>query len=146
MKLTLKVEGADAIAKKLKRLGVESSQVVAEVTKINALEIEAKAKRNAPVGLTGKLQQNIAAEPFDKDTYMITAYEKYAPFIEFGTGKFVSVPSELTSLALKFIGKGIRNVNISPQPFLYPAFKGQSKDYIKDLNKALERLTNKFNK
>jgi len=122
MKLTVKVEGADALIRKFKRFGVEGSQVVADVTKVNALEIEAKAKRNSPVGFTGKLQQSVKAEPFAKHTWAISAYEMYASFIEFGT-RFMSA-----------------------QPFLYPAFKGQFKIYTKDLEKALDRLINKFNK
>jgi len=120
MKLTVKVEGADALIRKFKRFGVEGSQVVADVTKINALEIEAKAKRNAPVD-TGKLQQSVKAEKLVKHTWAISVYEMYASFIEFGT-RFMSA-----------------------QPFLYPAFKGQFKIYTKDLEKALDRLINKFN-
>ena len=121
MKLTVKVEGADALIKKFKRFGVEGSEVVADVTKIYAKKIEGDAKRDAPID-KGKLQQNIAAEQLGKHTWAITAYEKYASFVEFGT-RFMRA-----------------------QPFLYPALKGQFKIYTKDLEKALDRLINKFNK
>jgi len=130
MKLTVKVEGADALIKKFKRFGKEGSQVVADVTKINALEIEAKAKGSSMKGSfkgsvpvdKGKLRQSIKAEKFAKHTWFINVYEKYASWIEFGT-RFMPA-----------------------QPFLYPAFKGQFKIYTKDLEKALDRLINKFNK
>ena len=120
MKISLKVEGADAILKKFKKFGDEGTKVVADITEIYAKEIEADAKRNAPVD-TGKLQQNIAAEKFNENTWYITAYERYATFVEFGTRFMAS------------------------RPFLYLAFRGKSKTYVKDLNKALERLINKFN-
>lgn len=48
---------------------------------------------------------------------------KYAPYIEFGTGNlFVSTGSQIwDEIALQFKGKGIKEINLPPRPFLRPA-------------------------
>lgn len=46
----------------------------------------------------------------------------FAPYVEFGTGGLVDVPSGISVFALKFKGNGIKQVNLAPRPFLFPAF------------------------
>ena len=60
--------------------------------------------------------------------------------MEFGTGGKVKVPAELKDIAIQFKGKGIREVNIQPRPFLYPAFVKHRKILIKDLKDYLKTL------
>ena len=43
-------------------------------------------------------------------------------------------------VAIQFKGKGIREVNIQPRPFLYPAFVKHRKILIKDLKDYLKTL------
>jgi hypothetical protein len=55
------------------------------------------------------------------------AGSSYAPYQEFGTGGYVFmgegwVDEELASFASQFKGRGIRKVNLRPQPFFYPPF------------------------
>ena len=69
----------------------------------------------------------------------------YSAYHEFGTGRLVSIPDGWEEMAAQFKGKGIREVNIMPRPFMRPAFIEGSKNYKKDLDKALKDLTNKFN-
>ena len=65
--------------------------------------------------------------------------------MEFGTGKMVQVPQELVDIAIQFKGKGIREVNIPPQPFMYPAFVKARATYKENLKKALQKLIDKNN-
>ena len=119
MKITLKIEGVNKVVDNFKKFGREGKKVVAEITEINAKEIEAEAKRTAPFKF-GKLRQSIIAEMIKLLAWTVTAYESYASFQEFGTSKMAA------------------------QPFLYPAWKKQIKIYLRDLNKSLERLGKKY--
>lgn len=121
MRITLDVVGVEKVISNFKRFGREGKRAVAEITQIQALEIEAQAKRDVKV-VTGKLQQSIKAERFKPLTWLITAFESYASFIEFGTSRS------------------------SAQPFLRPAWKRAIKIYRKDLNNAFVRLAKKYSK
>jgi hypothetical protein len=66
--------------------------------------------------------------------------------MEFGTGTKVTVPSELKEVARHFIGKGVKKINLRPQPYLYPAWVKGRIQYIKDLKGSIKHLTKKFNK
>jgi len=145
MKLNANVVGVKSLEKKFKKFGLEGQQMFEDITKIQALEIQADAKRQAPVDL-GKLRQGIVTEEVNKTTFIIAALEKYSAFMEFGTGMLTSIPKGWEEIAHLFKGKGIRQVNLRPQPYLYPAFRKGSEQYLKDLNTALKRLTDKFNK
>jgi hypothetical protein len=58
----------------------------------------------------------------------------YAPYVEFGTGKGVSVPNELAEYAIQFKGKGIRKVNNRAQPYFFPAVKLSVKEMFTKLH------------
>ena len=145
MKLTAKISCTNALLKKFDKFGKAGEKEVEALTRLAANEIEAEAKRLAPVDL-GKLRQGIRAEEITKKSWTVTAYEKYSAFMEFGTGGLVSIPKGWEAMAAQFRGRGIKKINLTPQPFLYPAFKKGGKMYRKDLKKSLEMLTDKFNK
>jgi len=128
-----------------KEYGVKAIKEIGKITQITAQEIENTAKSLAPVD-DGTLRQSIRAEqqetPLD---WKITAYQPYSAFQEFGTGGKVVINEDWGFMASQFKGNGIREVNLSPQPFMYPAFvKGRSM-YNKDLKEELKILSNKFN-
>lgn len=65
----------------------------------------------------------------------------YAPYPEYGTGAKVNVPSELTEYAKQFKGKGIRQVNIDPRPYLYPHFFIQRFRFMETLKEKLRTVS-----
>jgi len=138
-KLNLEIKGIDAIIKKLKTYGEHAENIVEIHTKATALEIAADAKRLAPVD-TGKLRQSIGTQKVEKLTYRIFAGVKYAPYMEFGTGGLVEVPKELKALAIKFKGKGVKKIDLKPQPFLYPALVLNRQYYKETLLKELKKI------
>ncbi len=145
MKINANIIGTDALLKKFKSFGQEGERKFEQVTKVAAEEIKEDAKQRTPVD-TGKLRQSISSQKEEGISYKIYSAEPYAPYMEFGTGGLVDIPKGWESLAAKFKGKGIRQVNLPARPYMYPAFKAGSKQYVKDLDKALDRLTIKFNK
>ena len=64
----------------------------------------------------------------------------YGPYVEFGTGRLVNVPSELTAYAMQFKGKGIREVNRVAEPYFYPNYFLQRDKFFKQIEKALSQL------
>ena len=99
----MKIEGTEKIISDFKRFGREGKKNVAEITQIKAGDIERDAKALAPFKLS-KLRQSIKAEQFGPLSWEITAYETYAPYIEYGTGSKVSVPAGLEAYAMQFKG------------------------------------------
>lgn len=144
MKLTLKVTGKSNLLKKFKDFGDEGDKMLAKVTKFNAQEIEANAKRLAPVDF-GTLRQRIRSGRIDDFNYRITSFAPYSAYMEFGTGRLTSVPDDFKEIAPLFRGQGIREVNIPPQPYMYPSLVRARKIYPEDLKQGLEILTKKFN-
>ena len=116
------VKGLKELISTLQKIPKEMDNTVGDIVFANALEIEADAKRRAPVD-TGKLQQSIKAIKQDSRSAIIkanaTGLAPYAPFVEHGTYK------------------------MRAQPFLFPAFfKGRQK-FIEDLQALLK---DKFSK
>lgn len=139
------LKGLQELLKKFKTLDKEIVKNVDDLIEGSAQEIEIDAKVAAPVNKLksgGSLRQGIKAEPIqgEKLGYRVVAKEKYSAFMEFGTGGKVKVPAELKDIAIQFKGKGIREVNIQPRPFLYPAFVKHRKILIKDLKDYLKTL------
>lgn len=142
-----RVKGLQVLIKSIEKLKEDSARFVAQITEANARELERNAKRNAPLD-TGKLRQSIKAIELDAINYKVqanaTGNAPYAPYIEFGTGGLVEVPPELEEIAIQFIGAGVKKIDLKPQPYLYPAFVDSRKQYIKDLEDGLTRLTKKI--
>ena len=142
------IKGLDKVFKDLSKLGKDIEKKVELTTRSNAQEIAVDARKNARakgVWDLGDLVGNISYEK-DKNTfnYKIFAREKYSAFLEFGTGGMVKVPNELKELAIQFKGKGVKEINLQPRPYLYPAFvKGREK-YLEDLKALLDSSTKKI--
>lgn len=62
----------------------------------------------------------------------------YAPYMEFGTGGAVDVPSGLEEYAIQWKGQGVKHINITPQPFLYPAWKRNGLKFLENLEKLVK--------
>ena len=145
------IKGLDKLLKDLQALGPDGVSVIEETTELIARDIEVDAKQLAPVNKGqhgGTLKQNIKALKVDKLTWKVYANANgtapYSAYMEFGTGGLVDVPAELAEMAIKFKGKGIKKIDLRPQPFLYPAFVKGRKNYVKELETELKALTKKI--
>lgn len=103
-------------------------------------EFHRNAVRNAPVnkkvGRGNRLRSSIhmVFSP-SRLSSTVTANANYAPYQEFGTGNRVRVPAGYETFAWQFKGRGIRKVNMSPQPYFIDAYEMAQKRLIKELNK-----------
>lgn len=143
------VTNLKSVLKSLEKFGDEAKQMVSDTTHQSAENIARDAKAKAPtnkiVGYGGFLRDQIFTKEVDKLNYEIVAGAYYSAYMEFGTGGSVNVPSEMKDIAIKFKGKGVKQVNITPRPFLYPAFVKGRVQYLEDLIDLLNDLTKKYN-
>ncbi len=140
----ISVTGVNELKAAFKKYGNDAVKEFASITEFKAREIEQKAKSLAPYD-NGTLRQNIRAEKQSELDWKVTSYMPYSAFQEFGTGGLVNIPDGWKSMAAQFKGRGIKQINIKPQPFMYPAFVFGRKTYKKDIEDSLKRLNNKFN-
>jgi HK97 gp10 family phage protein len=157
-----KVQGLERVIRSFEKEGKEIRSKVEYIVSANALEGRNEAVRKAPKAF-GKLAQSIAVEKINPLEQSVVVNVDYAPFVEFGTGGKVSVPSEWQSMASEFRGqkfsfadqlerikawcrlKGIDEKaaypilitilenGIEPQPFMYPAWQKVKKQFSKDM-------------
>jgi hypothetical protein len=83
----------------------------------------ARNAKNIVVVDTGRLKGSISLRKKEFMNYELVAQTNYAAYIEFGTGANYQVPEykEWEAIAAKFKGRGIKQVNIMPRPFMRPS-------------------------
>lgn len=128
MKIGIKIQGNKAILKKVpEKVREFLEDEIAATTSDIADDARAKVRVD-----TGILKGSIV----DTATGLngeVNVGAKYAPYVEFGTGGLVNVPAGVEDYAIKFKGKGIKQVNLPPRPFLFPSF-------FDNINKMSERI------
>ena len=136
MAFGINLTGIKEVENALKVMDKHLRQDVGDEINSSALKIMSDAKRLAPVDL-GFLRGQISIEPVNDLTYEVEAKAKYSAYIEFGTGGEVRIPAGYEDLAILFKGRGVRTVNIRPQPFLIPSFETEKPKLIDRLKKLL---------
>jgi HK97 gp10 family phage protein len=137
----MEIKGVNSVIADLRKYGKEAEKDIQGVTELVARNIEKNAKSGV-VANFGKLGQSIQAVKINDYNWSIEAggiLAPYAPFVEFGTGGLVQVPDELKQQAIKFKGKGIRQVNLRARPYLYPALLRGRTEYLDKLKKVLSK-------
>ena len=137
----MEIKGVNSVIANLRKYGKEAEKDIQGVTELVARNIEKDAKSGV-VANFGKLGQSIQAVKINDYNWAIEAggiLAPYAPFVEFGTGGLVQVPTELKEIAIKFKGKGIRQVNLRARPYLYPALLRGRTEYLYKLKKVLSK-------
>jgi hypothetical protein len=137
----MEIKGLNTVITNLRKYGKEAEKDIEGVTELVARNIEKYAKQSAPANF-GKLGQSIQAVKETPLNWRIEAggvLAPYAPFVEFGTGGLVQVPNELKEIAIKFKGKGIKQVNLRARPYLYPSLLRGRIEYLDKLKKVLDK-------
>ena len=128
--ISFKIEGLDALIKKLGKLPIQVEKEVANEVNASALAIQSKAKRAVAANSTdkGRLLGSIQLKEVNKGgklIYTVGSALKYAPYVEFGTGGEVSVPAGYEDFAIQFKGTKGFVINLRPRPYLIPAFESE---------------------
>lgn len=141
-KISFKIEGLDALIKRLGKLSPEIAKEVAMEVNASALAIQSKARRDVVVD-NGILRNSIQLKEInkgDKIIYTVGSALKYAPYVEFGTGGTVNVPAGYEDFAIQFKGKGIRKINLKPRPYLIPAFESEIPILRKNIQNVIKNV------
>ena len=141
-KISFKIEGLDALIKRLGKLSPEIAKEVAMEVNASALSIQSKARRDVIVD-NGILRNSIQLKEVnkgDKIIYTVGSALKYAPYVEFGTGGTVNVPAGYEDFAIQFKGKGIRKINLKPRPYLIPAFESEIPILRKNIQNVIKNV------
>ena len=137
MKITVK--GNRAVLRGIRAYEKRSVERTKEELKGWADKTEAGANRDVPVD-TGELQQSIR-QGMDNEGLVQTVGTnvEYAPYVEFGTGTEVDVPSGLEDYAIQFKGSGIKEVNLPARPYL---FNNARRNFIEMVERLRRRIGN----
>lgn len=134
------------LLKELKGKDKEVLDMVRAEVEDALLKIESEAVSKVAVD-TGTLKQSIQSTPVKQTKTTVRGGVEvgadYAPYVEFGTGTRVKVPSELKKFAEEFKGKGKKEVNLRARPFFYPEFFNQRNELPKAIEKTLQTLLKK---
>jgi HK97 gp10 family phage protein len=101
---TIELVGFDATLKRMKAMGVNVSGEVSKEISASSENIALDAARRAPVS-DGFLRRSITSKKEGRLSYSVIAGVFYAPYVEFGTKKYVDVPTGLEAYAAQFRGK-----------------------------------------
>lgn len=129
--------------KKLKQLKRFSRQELSTEIGKTATDILKRSIKRVPVD-KGKLKQS-AYTAKKGNTAEVGYNKKYAPYQEFGTGRYIDTKdakalgfsaSEIKQL---FKGKGVKEVNIQPQPYFFPSVREGLKGLMDRLDEKLKK-------
>jgi HK97 gp10 family phage protein len=136
-------QSKDAFLKYIENLRDEIADFVRAEVEDSMLKIEQKAAQEVRVD-TGNLKNSIQSRPIKVTKKEITGGvevgAEYGPYVEFGTGTAIKIPSELTQFASEFKGDGIKQVNLPARPFFYPEVFNQRKELPDRIDKTLTTL------
>ena len=143
--ISFRIEGLDALIKRMGKLAPEIAKEVAMEVNASALAIQSKARRSVASNSTdkGRLVGSIQLKEVntgDKIMYTVGSRLKYAPYVEFGTGGTVNVPAGYEDFAIQFKGKGIRKINLKPRPYLIPAFESEIPILRKNIQNVIKNV------
>jgi len=141
MSINFEIKGLEAILSRMEERQVKMTENTDKEMQSVIVDINADQKTFTPVN-TGVLRNGNGFRKNGTLDYNLYNDVEYAPYVEFGTGGLVFygeswVDSELEAFASQFKGKGIRKVNLYPQPFFFRAFFERKTELIERLKKVL---------
>lgn len=139
-------QSLNSFYKYLKNLEDDVADYVRAEVEDSMLAIESEAANKVAVD-TGALKNSIQSMPIKISKNQITGGVEvgatYAPYVEFGTGTRVKVPSELSDFAAQYKGDGVKEVNLPARPFFYPEVFKQRTELPKNIERTLKKLFEK---
>jgi HK97 gp10 family phage protein len=137
----INVFGIDKLIGDLKAYSEKVEKGIDNAVKEAALNTETNAKMDCPVDM-GILRNSIHTEAFQDATgqgYEVLTLVEYAPYVEFGTGTRVSIPTGYDEYAAQF--KGSKSVaGMNAQPYLIPNFEMQKEQLIANLKAIISNV------
>lgn len=129
---------------KLDRQGLSNELGAFALKSVAEMQAEFPSILLDPEKSTGDLRRSIKATAQNKQV-ILEAGMKYAPYVEFGTGRLVNlqhlkklgIPE---SYAMQFKGKGIKKVNLPARPFFFTTIRRQLKVLLKNIDQKIKKI------
>lgn len=133
------------LQKQIQDLKYFAGQELSNELTTTAAKAVARMKQTAPHD-TGNLKKTIYFERQNQSNVVIAAPAPYAPYVEFGTGrgvtlKFLQEAGFPASYAAQFKGKGIKKQAMYARPFFFPAIRTELRLLNVRLYQKLKQLT-----
>lgn len=142
MKMKIDKTSLNRVNKKVRKYKTLADKGVdREVKKTAAFAVRRAARR--VVVDDDALRSSINFEPAGKGEVAVFAGVKYAPYVEFGTGRRVSLV-ELDKLgiprnyAMRFKGQGIREVNLGSRPFFFNSIREEFVEMVRRIKNKVK--------
>jgi len=136
---TFEIKGLKELQKKFERMPKVLYEEIDGDMETFVQTVAKKADIYAPKGKTGALHQSIM--PLGANlNYSVVERVHYSWYQEFGTGNKVKVPSEVSAYAAQAKGRGIRKINLTPQPHLFKAFFELRPAFLKNVSDTIKRI------
>jgi HK97 gp10 family phage protein len=139
MRIDVRLRGLERAIRSIQDYEVAKKEVVKNIIKDTALQIQANAKQRTPVD-TGNLKRSISVDiAADELSAKIFTDVEYAASVEFGSAphKIEVKNASVLSDGSNFLGKEVNHPGTPAQPFLFPAYEEEKNEYIDKLERAL---------
>lgn len=133
------------LQKRMADLAKFSKQELSNELTQTAMQAVGRMKSTAPHD-TGNLRNQTGSNRVNENTVVIFSNAPYAPYVEFGTGrgvtlKFLQEAGFPASYAAQFKGKGIKKQAMYARPFFFPAIRTELRLLNVRLYQKLKQLT-----
>lgn len=148
MRVDVNLRDINKAIKDIGRFEHTKRQQVKDTINEAALNVQKGAKKRAPVD-TGRLRSSITMQPYnDGLTMQVGTKVHYAPYVEWGTGKFAEHPDYSgqptpwvypESKRGRKTGEMVFTHGSKPHPFLFPAWEEERPKFMKAMREALRK-------
>lgn len=140
------VEDLDEFADDLEDIADEVDEAIDRGTRKTALQVEASAKRLAPVD-DGELRADLQAIKIAAGVYSVGSTKKYAAPTEYGSRPHPITPNGPYPLVFYWEKKGrwvsterVEHPGTPSQPFLRPALNAHRSDLVENIRQEISEL------
>jgi len=137
----MNVFGIDKLITELKNYSEKVYTGIDNAMQESARNVQRQAIIDAPSDMS-TLRRSIQVKPIKEETwsgYEIFSLLPYAPYVEFGTGTRVTIPTGYEEYAMQFKGqKDIAGMNA--QPYLIPNFEMEKANLMANLKKIVTNV------
>lgn len=143
MEIDVRCEGLEELLNRLQRMGQNTEPVLERALERGAKRLQASIKPIVPVD-EGTLKNSISVEKAGRLTYQIGTNEKYAIYVEYGTGKLgdPTVPHTEKESWVYFSDKLNQFVTTHGQPaqhFMHKGFEDGKDAAVKEVIREVHR-------
>ena len=137
----MNVFGIDKLIGELKNYSEKVYINIDNAMQESARNVQRQAIMDAPSDMS-TLRRSIQVKPLKEETwsgYEIFSLLPYAPYVEFGTGTRVTIPTGYEEYAMQFKGQK-EIVGMNAQPYLIPNFEMEKANLMANLKKIVTNV------